>query len=340
MRCLGARRHETVLVRPRAGGAIAHGEDVVVSAGLQGLADGQLVDPVGFQPVEASQELGTLYAGCPYHQFGGQDAAIGEADAVGQDFGHLGVGMHLDAELAEQHLGRCRQPFRQRREDARGGLDHRQLDVLVGIDAVEPVGHYLACGVMEFGGQLDAGCAGADDRHVQLAGAQRRTLGMGAHAGIDHAHMKAPGVGGRFQLERMLAHARGAEVVALAANSNDQRVVGEGAGRRDLFALFVEIGGDMNEALTAVEPTHLADAEMEAMPVCLRQVADLVLAEVYAAGGDLVQLGFPDVGARAVDQRDVGLAAPPQCVAEARGEFEATGAAADDDDSMQLLVFA
>ena len=77
---------------------------------------------------------------------------------------------------------------------------------------------------------------------------------------------------------------------------------------------------------------HLADAVAEVVPVRLRQVVDLVRAHVHAAGGDLVQLGLPDVGAGAVDQGDVGLAALAQRVAERGGQFEPAGAAADDDD--------
>ena len=68
------------------------------------------------------------------------------------------------------------------------------------------------------------------------------------------------------------------------------------------------------------------------MPVRLRQVVDLVRRHVHAAGGDLVQLGLPDVHAFAVDQRDVDAA--PQLVAQPRGELEPARTAADDDDAV------
>ena len=109
----------------------------------------------------------------------GRTAAVGEPHAVGQHLGDLGAGVHLDAELAQQLRGGLGQALRQRRQHAVGGLDQVDLDVLVGIDAVEAVGHDLARRAVQLGGQLDAGGAGADDRHVQLLGPQRR---RSAHA--------------------------------------------------------------------------------------------------------------------------------------------------------------
>ena len=66
-----------------------------------------------------------------------------------------------------------------------------QLQVLVGVDAVQAVGHQLARRAVQFGGQLDAGGAGADDRHLQLVRRQRLVLRMGADAGVDQAALKA-----------------------------------------------------------------------------------------------------------------------------------------------------
>ena len=94
----------------------------------------------------------------------------------------------------------------------------------------------------------------------------------------------------------------------------------------------------MDLAALAVQPGHRADAVAEAMPVRLRQIVDLVRRHVHAAGGDLVQLGLPDVHTFAVDQCDVD--ATPQLVAEPRRELESACAAADDDDAVTLLVAA
>ena len=70
----------------------------------------------------------------------------------------------------------------------------------------------------------------------------------------------------------------------------------------------------------------------------LGQIAHLVVADVHAAGGDLVELGFPDVRAAAVDQGDVGLATAAQGVAQAGGELEAAGSSADDDYLVQAIA--
>ena len=82
--------------------------------------------------------------------------------------------------LASRLAGGLRQPLRQRRQDARSGLDQVDLDVLVGVDAVEAVGHQLARGLVQLGRQLRSRRAGADDRHVELAGPQRTRLRVGA----------------------------------------------------------------------------------------------------------------------------------------------------------------
>ena len=85
----------------------------------------------------------------------------------------------------------------------------------------------------------------------------------------------------------------------------------------------------------AVEADQLADAVAEMVPVGLGQIVQRVVVEVHAAGGDLVQQRLPQMGARLVDQRDLGLAALAQLVAEAGHQLEPAGAAADDDDPRQ-----
>ncbi len=51
-----------------------------------------------------------------------------------------------------------------------------------------------------------------------------------------------------------------------------------------------------------------------------------------------MQQGLPDVGEVAVDQGDERFFCFTQPVAELRGEFEAAGAAADDDDMVQVAI--
>ena len=51
--------------------------------------------------------------------------------------------------------------------------------ILLGIDAIQPVGDQAAGSTMQFRGKLDPGGAGADDRDMQLPGCQRHLLHLG-----------------------------------------------------------------------------------------------------------------------------------------------------------------
>jgi hypothetical protein len=68
------------------------------------------------------------------------------------------------------------------------------------------------------------------------------------------------------------------------------------------------------------------------MPVCLRQVIELVLRSAHRARRDRMQQGFPDVRAGEIDQRDPRLAAAPEAIAQARGQLQAARTASGDDD--------
>src|SRR6478736_5531848 len=68
----------------------------------------------------------------------------------------------------------------------------------------------------------------------------------------------------------------------------------------------------------------------------LRQVVDLVHAEIHAAGSDLMQQRLPQMGAAFVDEGHVGPFVTPQLVAEPGHELQPAGAAADDDDAMKI----
>ena len=77
------------------------------------------------------------------------------------------------------------------RQDARGGLDQGDAEVAVGVDAVEAEGDDLAGGAVQLGRELGAGGAGADDGDLELAGADRLGLGLGAQDGVDQAAVEA-----------------------------------------------------------------------------------------------------------------------------------------------------
>jgi len=61
-----------------------------------------------------------------------------------------------------------------------------------------------------------------------------------------------------------------------------------------------------------------------------------VVVEIHAAGGKFMEQWLPEMGARAINERDQRLAAPAQHVAEARGELHPSRSAADDYDLMRI----
>ncbi len=142
----------------------------------------------------------------------------------------------------------------------------------------------------------------------------------------------------RLERYRVFLRTRRTEIVGQAADGNDQRFVGEFPPRRDLVAVLVDKRRHRYRALLAVQANHFTDAVPEVVPMRLRQVVGFVNADIHAAGGDLMQMRFPDVHTFAVDQCDVD--ATPQLVAEPRRELESACAAADDDDAVTLLVAA
>ena len=67
----------------------------------------------------------------------------------------------------------------------------------------------------------------------------------------------------------MLLYPRRAEVVAPAANGNDQRVVGKGAFRSNRSPLIVIGRGEEHPPVGPVEADHLAIAVPEVVPMRL-----------------------------------------------------------------------
>gem|GEM_PF-237435 len=133
----------------------------------------------------------------------------------------------------------------------------------------------------------------------------------------------------------MLLDAGHAKVARQAPDGDDERVVGEGAGGRHLPTLVIEKGRDLDQPLRAVDASQLADTVAEPVPVRLRQIIELVQAEVHAAGGDFVQQRLPQVGARLIDERDRRLPSPAELVAEPRCKLQSARTAADYDDLVQ-----
>ncbi|MNC92347.1 hypothetical protein D3C83_87540 [compost metagenome] len=68
------------------------------------------------------------------------------------------------------------------------------------------------------------------------------------------------------------------------------------------------------------------------VPARLREVRQCMVVEVHAAGRELVQQRLPQVGARAVHQRDAGAPPAAEPVAQPRRQFQAPGPTPHDHD--------
>jgi quercetin 2,3-dioxygenase len=203
-----------------------------------------------------------------------------------------------------------------------------QADVFVGIDVVEAEGHEFARGVVQFCGEFDTGRARSDDRHIELSAPQRHGLGVRPKEGVDQPTMEAVGLGGAVEGHRVLDDARRAEIIDIAAHGQHQQIVADAPSAM----LLVHHRTDQHFARGPIEADHLAVAVLEAMPMRLREVIELVDIEVDGAGRQFVQVGLPEVRATALDERDLRATAPTEGVAETGGKLEAAGTATDDDD--------
>src|SRR5215472_5026387 len=213
------------------------------------------------------------------------------------------------------------------------------LNVLLGIDPVESISDQLARRVMQLRRKLGAGRARPYDRDLQLLRAQDVGLRMAADIGIHQAAVEACREW-RVQRYRMLAHTGGAEIVALAAHCDNERIVTKAAHRRDLAAFVINVGRHVDFTSLPIEANHLANAIAEAMPMRLRQEVDFVDCEIHTSGGDLVQQGLPKMRARFVNQGDIGELAPAELVPQLGHKLETAGAAADHNDSVKIGALA
>ena len=255
----------------------------------QAALDHELIDAIDLEPIELPQHVRGFHPRRPHDQFRSYKRTVGKREALPCHFVHLGAGADLDAQLVEEAMRRLRDALRQAGQDALRGLDQHDADVALGIDAIEPVRDQFARRAMEFSGKLGAGRAGADDRDVELALTHRAFLRLRAQAGVDQAAVEAPRLRRRFQRHRILRDASCPEIIGHAADRDHQRVVSQGARRRDLTPLVVEGGGEANLFSGAIEPDHLAQAIAEGVPMRLGEVVHLVFAGIDAARSHRVQ---------------------------------------------------
>ena len=177
----------------------------------------------------------------------------------------------------------------------------------------------------DLGRQLDAGRTGADDHDVHSRRPAGRCLRVRAHAGGQQPAVKALGVRERVERNCIRRNARHTEVVADAADTEDQRVVAHRAAREHQRAVVVVDGIERKLMPRAVQAGHGSLPEPEVMPVREREIIDAVNVGIQTPGRDFVQQRLPQMRRIAIDQRDLGAPAPSQLVAEARRQRQSAG---------------
>lgn len=312
------------------GAAIAQREDRRVARGLQRGAHDEAVGPVHLQPVHPPQHRGRADAGGPDPQRGVDPPSALQRQAAGIDRGDRVAGQHLHPDLA-QHPGRGGgNALRQGGQDARRGLDQRD------VDAPPQPRQAIAGGeverVVDLPGQLRAGGAGPDDgdgkRLVRTVGerpddllAHRDGEGFRLVAAVDEA--------------AMLLGAGRAEVVGMAADREDERVIGQAGGDGVLPVRPLQ-RAQRQPPPRPVQPAQQARPVGEAVPPRMGEVGDLFLRRVERAGRDLVQPGFPDIAAAAVHQGDGIGDGPAPAVRQTDGQVQPRRAAAHHHDAVRL----
>src|SRR5262249_16936531 len=134
------------------------------------------------------------------------------------------------------------------------------LNVVLGIDPVESISDQLARRVMKLRRKLGAGRARPDDRDIQLLRPQDLGLRLAADIGVSQAEGEARGLEWPVQRYGMLSDTGGAEIVALAAHCDHERIVTKAAHRRDLAAFVINVGRHVDFASLPIEANHLANA--------------------------------------------------------------------------------
>ena len=204
------------------------------------------------------------------------------------------------------------------------------------MQVLEPVARVRAGAVADFGRELDAGRARADDHDLDRGRRAVRRALVGAHARRHQTAVEPLGIGGGVERDRALGHAGDAEIVVDAADAEHERVVGHGALGQHLGAVVVAHDAELQLAPRAVEPDHLSLAKPEVMPVRHQEVIDAVHVGIDAPGRDFVQQRLPQMRSVVIDERDRRLPAAAERIAELGRERQSGGAAADDDHLMRM----
>ena len=105
--------------------------------------------------------------------------------------------------------------------------------------------------------------------------------------------MEALGVRERIERNRMCRNTRHVEIVADAADTEDQSVVAQRAAREHQRAVVVVDGIERKLVPRAVEAGDGSLLEPEVMPVSEREIIDAVDIGIQAAGRDFMQQRLP-----------------------------------------------
>ena len=315
--------------------AVPNGEHVWIPRRLQAWRHHELIAPARLQTVEILQQIRRFHARCPDHELGGNEVTVRQADPVRPDFNHASLGAHVNPKPFQEPRRPRADSGRNRRQDPLSGFDQRDLEILLRIDAVEPVSDHLPCRAVKLSREFGARGSSPDDGDMQLSRPHRASLCVRPEEAVHKPLVEPDRFVRRIEREGERLGSGRAEVVAGAADRHHEGIVGNGAGRRDLLAFRIVTCGEMNLAVRPVEADHLADAVAEVVVASLRYVVDRIATHVHRAGRHFVQMRLPDVGPGAFDQGDFGLLVPAERVAQRGREFEPRGPTSDNDDVME-----
>ena len=155
-----------------------------------------------------------------------------------------------------------------------------------------------------------------------------------AETGIDQAPVKQIGFPRAIEHEGVFFYARRTEIVAQAADSDDQRVIANLALWQYFNAVLFANGRNFYFVRRAVESFKATERKAEVVPPRLGKIVELMRVNIHAAGSDFMQQRLPEMGTIAVDQGDRGQTAPAKRIAQPGGQFQATCASTDNDDTM------
>ena len=110
-------------------------------------------------------------------------------------------------------------------------------------------------------------------------------------------------------------------------------------GGRYSSALLIHIRCELDGLIGAVKSLELTNSKGEVVPMGLRHVIHFVVAQVHAARSDFMQLGFPNVGAVFVDQRDERALTSAIAMSQPGREFQTASPTTHDDNFVLFAHF-